>query len=83
MRTLNLGAGYDRWGTDKIDILPLQPDILIFDLNSNKPLPYKDNTFDEIRLHSTITLLTNPQFILDECYRVLKRGGIKNNNKQQ
>ena len=76
-RTLNLGCGVtDKWGTDKLDWKSYgQKDVKIFDLNSRKPLPYKDKTFDEIRLHYLIQVLLYPQEILEECHRVLKIGG--------
>ncbi|MDE1855882.1 MAG: methyltransferase domain-containing protein [Candidatus Micrarchaeota archaeon] len=75
MRTLNIGAGKDPFGTDKLDIKQLQEGVKHFDINSGKPLPYKDNTFAEIRLYNMMELLVDPQLVLEECYRVLQGGG--------
>jgi SAM-dependent methyltransferase len=46
-----------------------------FNLNSGKPLPFKDKTFDEVRLHYVIQHLLYSQEVLEECGRVLKKGG--------
>lgn len=78
MRTLNLGCGRDRWGTDRLDWKDYNGDaksIKIFDLNSKKRLPYPDGVFSEIRFHALIQALLYPQEILEECNRVLEPGG--------
>ena len=73
-RTLNLGAGNDQWGTDRLDIKKVDPSIKLFDLNSGKKLPYENDLFSEIKLWGLMEYLSNPQFILNECYRVAKKG---------
>ena len=77
IKTLNLACGQrDKWGTDRLDRESYgQKGIKIFDLNSQEPLPYPTNTFDEIRFWDTLQIIENPQSILRECYRVLKSGG--------
>jgi 2-polyprenyl-3-methyl-5-hydroxy-6-metoxy-1,4-benzoquinol methylase len=78
MRTLNLACGQiDKWGTDRLDREDYgQEGITIFDLNLQKPLPYGNDIFDEIRFWHTIQHLQYPQETLRECYRILKLGGI-------
>lgn len=75
IKTLNLGAGFDKWGEIKLDSRKWTKEIKTFDLNSSLPLPFKDNTFNQIRLYNTIEFLANPQHTLSECLRVLKKGG--------
>lgn len=76
-RTLNVGCGkFDNWGTDKLDRESFgKRGITVFDLNSRKPLPFKDKTFDEIRCLSVIQVLFYPQEFIGECHRILKSGG--------
>ncbi len=76
MTTLNIGAyKHDKWGDVKLDIKEYQPGMIVFDLNSGKPLPFREGEFDEIRCWSVLDILVNPQFIINECRRVLKPGG--------
>jgi ubiquinone/menaquinone biosynthesis C-methylase UbiE len=74
-RTLNIGPGHDSWGTDKLDKNVKGPGIIKFDFNKTTTLPYKNNTFDEIRVHNIIQFMFHPKKILDECHRVLKPKG--------
>ena len=74
---LNLGCGKDRWGTHRLDWKDYgQTDVKIFDLNSGKRLPYPNETFSEIRLYGVLPSLLYPQKVLEECNRVLKKGGV-------
>lgn len=41
-----------------------------------KGLPFEDNTFDVIYAAELIEHLYNPDFFLEECYRVLRKGGV-------
>lgn len=41
-----------------------------------KGLPFKDNTFDVIYAAELIEHLYDPDFFLEECNRVLKKGGV-------
>lgn len=76
-RTLNIACGkFDKWGTDKLDRENFgKDDIKVFDLNSGLPLPFKDNTFDEIKCWNVIHILFYPQELINECHRILKPGG--------
>lgn len=40
-----------------------------------KGLPFKDNSFDGIYISHVVEHLKNPLYVLKECYRVLKKGG--------
>lgn len=44
-----------------------------FDFNT--AFPYEDELFDVVVAFEILEHLTHPQHCLDECYRVLKRGG--------
>ena len=61
------------YGTDRIDIIPSQFTTLV--CNVEKGLPYEDETFTEIFTQNLFEHLRNPGFFLEECYRVLKKGG--------
>ena len=39
-------------------------------------LPFEDNSFDAIYICWVLEHVTNPQKIIDQCYRVLRKGGI-------
>jgi len=39
-------------------------------------MPYENNSFDMVHSTEVVELLENPQGAVDECYRVLKKGGI-------
>jgi len=73
MRTLNIGCGKDSWGTDKLDNQNYQKGITHYDFNSGKRLPFKDGTFDEVRMHGVMEFMVYPQFMLEECNRVMKK----------
>lgn len=75
MRTLNLGCGRDKWGTDKLDLVPLIKGCKKWDFNKNAKMPYKNNTFNEIHAYNLLECLANPQFFLDDVYRILKPKG--------
>jgi len=53
MKTLNIGAGKNNWGDYKIDLYntPITTHVLNVD---KQKLPFKDNTFDEIRMLGVI-----------------------------
>ena len=74
VRTLNIGCGKDNWGTDRIDLYktPITTKVLNVD---KERLPYPDETFEEIRILGAIEHFKNIGFVLDEVYRVLKKGG--------
>ena len=76
MRTLNIGSGKEEWGTDKLDNLKYRNDIKLYDFNSGKRLPFKDGTFDEVRMHGVLEFMIEPQFMINECKRVMKRNAV-------
>lgn len=43
---------------------------------NNETLPFPDNTFDAIILFDVIEHVKDPQKMMSECYRVLKKSGI-------
>jgi len=73
-RILNVGCGNDTYGTDFVDVYPLRKGVFKCNLDEEK-LPYKNNTFDEVYCAFVFEHLKNPNLILKEMVRVLKRGG--------
>jgi ubiquinone/menaquinone biosynthesis C-methylase UbiE len=43
---------------------------------TSEHLPFKDQAFDGALVMHLIEHLANPHFVLSECYRVLKKGGL-------
>lgn len=71
---LNIGCGNDkREGYINADISPLcNPDVV---MDITKPLPYDDNTFDEILCNNVLTQILDPKDFLstmNELWRVCK-----------
>lgn len=80
MRVLNLGAGNRILSGDGVinhDVIAHRPEInCVWDLNI-LPWPWRDNEFDEIEFISVVEhLKINPIEALNECWRILKRGGV-------
>lgn len=73
-RILNVGCGDDTYGTDFIDVYPLRPAVVKCDVSREK-FPYKNDTFDEVYAKCIFEHLSNQGQFLDECFRVLKKGG--------
>ena len=73
-KVLNIGSGGDWYGTDRLDFKKSGAVTKVYDFKDK--IPYPDNTFDEIRFWRTLEHLENLGFIIDECYRVLKKGGV-------
>lgn len=64
-------------GYTTLDIMPLPGVDVVFDLAQGKPLPFDDDTFDEIRAHDAFEHIRSDLFFLfDECWRVLKPTGM-------
>ena len=74
-RILNIGCGKDNYGTDFVDVYPSRKEVIKCDLDKKK-LPYKDNDFDEVYSAFNFEHLKNPNLVLKEMVRVLKKGGI-------
>lgn len=73
-RILNIGCGNSDYGTDRIDLYKTKTTTKVWDLE--KGLPYPDEYFDEIYCKSVLEHVKNLGIFADECYRVLKNGGI-------
>lgn len=89
---LNIGAGPSGDGDKRVDIIPFPGITDIVDI-AVEPLPYDDNTFDEVEAHqilehvpNTIYYKEDGKFIrrycrieaMREIHRVLKPGGVLN-----
>jgi len=72
---LNLGCGTDiKKDYVNIDVVKLPGVNKIVDLNK-LPLPFNDNSADEIYLNHVIDHLDKPTLFLKDCHRVLKEKG--------
>ena len=70
---LNLGCGKDiKDGYKNYDKYQKLKGIEYIDLE--KPLPFNDNSVDEIVLNHTLEHINNEYQLIMECYRVLKKG---------
>lgn len=72
-KILNIGCGYSLEGTDRIDFMKTSATTKVCDVE--KGLPYKNDTFDEIICYRVLEHLRNLKIFIDECFRVLKKGG--------
>jgi len=72
-RILNVGCGFDMEGTDRIDFKKTPATTKV--CNIEKGFPFPDNTFDKIKARMVFEHFRNLGFFIDECYRVLKKGG--------
>jgi ubiquinone/menaquinone biosynthesis C-methylase UbiE len=70
---LNLGCGEDYYGTHRVDVIPTKATTHVFDVENGIQFP--DEYFDEIYSRNLLEHLRNVGLFLDECYRVLKKGG--------
>jgi len=77
---LDLGAGpqYFRVLTERFSVIAVDKERyeginVLADLN--KPLPFSDESADIIFLSHTLEHIAEPQRLIDECYRILKKGG--------
>lgn len=73
IKILNLGSGHDMYGTHRADFSKGKGINYIIDLE--EPLPFEDDTFNEIRLWRVLEHIKNIGQLIDECYRVLKKNG--------
>jgi len=72
---LNLGCGDDiKEGWFNVDNEKHTEGInLVYDIN-NIPLPFEDNSIDEIKLYSVLEHLNNPYAFMLELHRISKKG---------
>jgi len=73
-RILNVGCGNNSYGTDFVDLYPARKDVKECDISKEK-LPYRDDTFDQVFSSFVFEHLANPEFVLKEMIRVLKKDG--------
>lgn len=53
----------------------LVPDAALAQCDSDRALPYRDDSFDIILMSEVIEHVASPEFTLHECFRVLRPGG--------
>lgn len=73
MTQLNIGCGMDTWGDIRLDKFKTEACTLQYNFEAG--LPFDSESVDEIRLWAVLEHTPNPGRLLDECYRVLKKGG--------
>lgn len=73
-KILNIGCGNDTEGTDFLDLYPQRKEVKKYNADTDI-IPYKSNTFDKVMTNNMFEHLRNHKLFLDECCRVLKRGG--------
>ncbi len=61
-----IGADVARAANTKLDI----------ELRPNQPVPLSDGSVDTVLANQTLEHVSDPDFYLQECYRVLRSGGI-------
>jgi predicted SAM-dependent methyltransferase len=77
---IDLGSGRDKkddtyYGVDRAKIENV--DIICdLDLRKHKNLPFLDSSIDSIFTRHFLEHIHNPLFVIEEIYRVLKKGGI-------
>lgn len=69
---LNLGCGEQTYGDVRLDLYRGKANIIA---DAEKPIPFRDNSFDEVYSSHFFEHLRNPSVALNEMVRVLKRGG--------
>ena len=72
-RILNLGCGKETYGTDFLDINPTRKDVGKW--SASDKIPFGNSTFDEVYMKNFFEHLNNPNKVLKEIRRVLKRNG--------
>ncbi len=70
---LNVGCGQSFEGTDRIDFMKTPATTKIGDIEEG--LPYEDNLFDKILCYRVLEHLRDLKSFMEECYRILKKGG--------
>lgn len=70
---LDIGCGANKIAEDFIGIDIVPPADIVMDVSS-KPLPFEDNSVDEIYCSHVMEHVENPRFVISQMYRVLKKG---------
>ena len=76
MIRINLGCG-NAWkvGYVNVDIVDLHGVDMVEDLNVF-PYPFPDEYADEILMNDILEHLDDPMAVIQECWRILKQGGV-------
>ena len=70
---LNIGSGKSKEGDVRLDVYPLKNVNKVWNVENG--IPYPQGYFDEILCECVFEHMKNPNYLLKECYRVLKKGG--------
>lgn len=73
MNVLNLGCGNQTYGTHRVDIRPTPSTTHVFDIE--KGIQFPNDFFDAVYSRNLLEHIRNVGFLLEECHRVLKKGG--------
>ena len=79
IRRLNLGCGRDvRTGWTNLDAMPLPGVDVVADLErcADTPLPFANDTFDELLLSHVIEHIEATLPLMQECWRIAKPGAL-------
>jgi SAM-dependent methyltransferase len=74
VKILNVACGNQKYGTHFIDLYPQREDVVKCNVES-EPIPFSDEFFDEVYSENLLEHLLNPNKVLCEMVRVLKKGG--------
>jgi predicted SAM-dependent methyltransferase len=75
LNILNLGCGNDTYGTVRVDFRPTETTTHVFDVERDIPWKFPAEYFDIVFSKNLLEHLRNVGRHLEECYRVLKKGG--------
>jgi len=73
-KILNLGCGSDFFGDSRMDFVKTESTTHVGDIT--KKLPFKNNEFDVVYTQFLFEHLPDPNSVLKEIYRILKKNGI-------
>ena len=72
-KILNLGCGEETYGDVRVDFVKTKTTTHVCDLN--KKLPFRNGEFSEVYCKSVLEHIGNVKQFVEECMRVLKKGG--------
>lgn len=70
---INLGCGEETYGDVRVDYVKTKSTTHICDFNN--PLPFEDNSFDEIYCKNVLEHIGNLKLFIEESIRILKKDG--------
>lgn len=71
---LDIGCGKIKRGNIGIDFFPGDSVDIVADFG--KGIPFPDSSADKILMYHSLEHVSDPVFVLEECHRVLKDGGL-------